>query len=148
VSFFWIRRSRNEVRDANEALSEANVALEKALRARTEFLAATSHEIRTPLNGILGMTQVILSRPTLDAETREKTALVQGAGETMRALVDDILDIAKIETEGVSLARAEFDLPQLCRETVALWVDRARSKGLTLDLVADGAPPRIVEDSG
>ena len=148
VSFFWIRRSRNEVRDANEALSEANAALEKALKARTEFLAATSHEIRTPLNGILGMTQVMLSRTSLDADTREKIGLVHGAGETMRALVDDILDIAKIETEGVELSRAEFDLPQLARETVALWADRARAKGLSLDLVADGAPARIVEDSG
>jgi signal transduction histidine kinase/Tfp pilus assembly protein PilF len=147
-SFFWIRRSRNEVRDANEALSEVNVALEKALKARTEFLAATSHEIRTPLNGILGMTQVILSRAKLDADTREKVALVHGAGETMRALVDDILDMAKIETEGVTLNRAEFDLPQLARETVALWADRARAKGLSLDLAAETAPARIVEDPG
>jgi nitrogen-specific signal transduction histidine kinase len=136
------------VREANEALSEANGALEKALRARTEFLAATSHEIRTPLNGILGMTQVILSRAKLDADTRDKIALVHGAGETMRALVDDILDIAKIETEGVALSRAEFDLPQLARETVALWADRARSKGIALDLDAAAAPARIVEDSG
>jgi signal transduction histidine kinase len=148
VSFFWIRRSRNEVRDANEALSEANAALEKALKARTEFLAATSHEIRTPLNGILGMTQVILSRAKLDPDTRDKVALVHGAGETMRALVDDILDIAKIETEGVALNRAEFDLPQLARETVALWGDRARAKGLSLRLDADAAPARIVEDPG
>jgi signal transduction histidine kinase len=149
VSFFWIRRSRNEVREANAALSDANGALEKALRARTEFLATTSHEIRTPLNGILGMTQVILSRSRgLDADTREKIALVHGAGETMRALVDDILDIAKIETEGVVLNRAELDLPQLCRETVALWADRARGKGLALTLSADGAPARIVEDAG
>ncbi len=148
VSFFWIRRSRNEVREANEALSEVNTALEKALKARTEFLAATSHEIRTPLNGILGMTQVMLSGAKLDAETREKLSLVHGAGETMRALVDDILDMAKIETEGVVLNRGAFDLPQLCRETVALWTDRARAKGVALKLEADDAPRRIVEDSG
>ncbi|HEY0436589.1 MAG TPA: histidine kinase dimerization/phospho-acceptor domain-containing protein, partial [Phenylobacterium sp.] len=101
VSFLWIRKSRNEAHDANDALSEANVALERALKARTEFLASTSHEIRTPLNGILGMTEVMLARSGLDADTREKISLVHGAGETMRALVDDILDIAKIETEGV-----------------------------------------------
>ena len=97
VSFLWIRRSRNDVRAANGKLSEANFALEKALKARTEFLATTSHEIRTPLNGILGMTQVLLGERKIDAETREKIALVHGAGETMRALVDDILDIARME---------------------------------------------------
>ena len=147
VSFLSIRRSRNEVRAANLKLSEANFALEKALKARTEFLAATSHEIRTPLNGILGMTQVMLSG-RLEPEMREKIALVHGAGETMRALVDDILDIAKIETDGVTLNRAELDLPQLCHETVRLWTERAEAKGLELTLDAAGAPGRIVEDSG
>ena len=147
ASFLSIRRSRNEVRGANLKLSEANFALEKALKARTEFLATTSHEIRTPLNGILGMTQVMLSG-RLEPEMREKIALVHGAGETMRALVDDILDIAKIETDGVTLSRAELDLPQLCHETVRLWTERAGAKGLALTLDAAGAPGRIVEDSG
>ena len=148
VSFLWIRRSRNAVRAANGKLSEANFALEKALMARTEFLATTSHEIRTPLNGILGMTQVMLAGQGLDPEVRDKIALVHGAGETMRALVDDILDIARIETDGVTLSRAELDLQQLCHETVRLWSDRAKAKGLALTLDADQAPARIVEDAG
>ena len=148
VSFLWIRRSRNEVRAANGRLSVANFALEKALKARTEFLATTSHEIRTPLNGILGMTQVMLSAPGLDADLRDKIALVHSSGENMRALVDDILDIAKIETDGVTLNRAELDLPALCFETIRLWKARAATKGLTLNLEAADAPPRIVEDAG
>jgi len=148
VSFLWIRRSRNAVRAANGKLSEANFALEKALKARTEFLATTSHEIRTPLNGILGMTQVLLAGRTLDPETREKIALVHGAGETMRALVDDILDIAKMETDGVQLTRAELDLPLLCRESAGLWAGRAKAKAIALNLAIGGAPCRIVEDGG
>ena len=148
VSFLWIRRSRNEVRAANGKLSEANLALEKALKARTEFLATTSHEIRTPLNGILGMTQVLLSERKLDPDLHDKIALVHGAGETMRALVDDILDIAKMETDGVTLVRGELDLPRLCEETSHLWTDRAKAKGLQLSLDASAAPPRIVEDAG
>jgi len=148
VSFLWIRRSRNAVRAANGKLSEANFALEKALKARTEFLATTSHEIRTPLNGILGMTQVLLGGRQLDPETREQIALVHGAGETMRALVDDILDIAKMETDGVQLARVELDLPLLCRETTRLWTERARVKNIALNLQAAGAPARIVADGG
>ena len=148
VSFLWIRRSRNEVRAANGRLSEANFALEKALKARTEFLATTSHEIRTPLNGILGMTQVMLSAEGLDPDLRDKIALVHSSGENMRALVDDILDIAKIETDGVTLNRSELDLPALCFETIRLWKARASAKGLTLNLEAAEAPPRIVEDAG
>ncbi|MDB5423438.1 MAG: tetratricopeptide repeat protein, partial [Phenylobacterium sp.] len=140
VSFLWIRRSRNEVREANGKLSKANWSLEKALKARTEFLATTSHEIRTPLNGILGMTQVILAGRKLDPELREKIVLVHGAGETMRALVDDILDIAKIETDGVTLNRAELELPRLCEETMRLWAERAQAKGLSLALDAAEAP--------
>ena len=148
VSFLWIRRSRNEVRAANGKLGEANFALEKALKARTEFLATTSHEIRTPLNSILGMTQVMLGGRELDPDLREKIALVHGAGETMRALVDDILDIAKMETDGVTLNRAEFNLPQLCHETTRLWTDRAKTKGLTLTLEATDAPVQVIEDAG
>ncbi|HEV7385065.1 MAG TPA: ATP-binding protein, partial [Phenylobacterium sp.] len=148
VSFLWIRRSRNAVRAANGKLGEANFALEKALKARTEFLATTSHEIRTPLNGILGMTQVMLSERKMDPDLREKISLVHGAGETMRALVDDILDMAKIETDGVTLSRAEFDLPQLCHETTRLWTERAKIKGLTLTLDATEAPARVIEDAG
>ncbi len=66
IGFLSIRRSRNQVRDANATLRTTNMALEKALTAKTEFLATTSHEIRTPLNGILGMTQVILAGRSLD----------------------------------------------------------------------------------
>jgi signal transduction histidine kinase len=148
VSVLWIRRSRNEVRAANGKLSLANHALEKALTARTEFLATTSHEIRTPLNGILGMTQVMLSERKLDPDLREKIALVHGAGEAMRALVDDILDIAKIETDGVTLNPVEFDLPQLCQETAQLWTARAKGKGIELNWDTAEAPDRIVEDAG
>ncbi|WP_394762381.1 ATP-binding protein [Phenylobacterium sp.] len=148
VSFLSIRRSRNEVRAANGKLSQANTALEKALKARTEFLATTSHEIRTPLNGVLGMTQVILAGGALDADTRAKVTLVHGAAETMRALVDDILDMARIETDGVTLRASEFDLPQLCRETTNLWRERAAAKGLQVVLDAGAAPRRIVEDPG
>lgn len=148
VGFLSIRRSRNEVRVANGKLSSANLLLEKALKAKTEFLAMTSHEIRTPLNGILGMTQVILHDRRLDPALRDKVALVQGSGESMKALVDDILDAALIETGKMEIVRAEMDLRLLCEETQRLWADRAHLKHLTLTLDAEGAPQRIVADGG
>jgi nitrogen-specific signal transduction histidine kinase len=143
-----VRDSRNLARAANERLRQANQALAKAVRARTEFLANTSHELRTPLNGILGMTEVVLGEPGLDPRLRDRVAVMNAGAETMRALVDDVLDMARIETDGVTLHRAAFDLKRLGREAVRLWSDRAAAKGLALTCDLSDAPGRIVEDAG
>jgi signal transduction histidine kinase/CheY-like chemotaxis protein len=126
---FTIRRSR-------DALAKSNTALGKALEAKTEFLATTSHEIRTPLNGILGMTQVMLADQKTDAATRERLSVVYGAGTTMRALVDDILDVAKIETGKMTIDEAPTDVRRTILDSARMWEDQARAKGLrfTLDL--------------
>ncbi|MCX8474716.1 MAG: ATP-binding protein [Sphingomonas sp.] len=143
-----IRRSRNQVRATNVVLGETNVALEKALKAKTEFLATTSHEIRTPLNGILGMTQVMLADPKLDAGTRDRIGIVHGAGVTMRSLVDDILDVAKMETGNLTVDAAPMDLPATLREVTRLWEEQARGKGLGFRLELGDAPGWIVSDAG
>lgn len=142
-----IRRSRNKVRAANIVLGETNAALEKALKAKTEFLATTSHEIRTPLNGILGMTQVMLSDPKLEAQTRERIGIVHGAGVTMRTLVDDILDVAKMETGNLSVEAAPMDLCATLRDVTRLWEEQARAKGLAFRLELSHAPHWIVSDA-
>lgn len=143
-----LRRSRNQVRATNVVLGETNVALEKALRAKTEFLATTSHEIRTPLNGILGMTQVMLADPKLEAETRDRIGIVHGAGVTMRSLVDDILDVAKMETGNLTVEALPLDLCATLREVTRLWEEQARGKGLTFRLELSHAPGWIVSDAG
>ena len=148
LGFFSLRRSRNEVRAANVSLRSSNQALEKALKAKTDFLATTSHEIRTPLNGILGMTQVLLADRKLDDEVKDKISLVHGAGETMRALVDDILDLAKMETGNLTIERTEIDLRSIVGETGRLWAEKARSKGLELTVEVEDGLGRIVEDGG
>ncbi|MBS0480071.1 MAG: tetratricopeptide repeat protein [Proteobacteria bacterium] len=141
-----IRRSRDQVRAANVDLASTNVALGKALAAKTEFLATTSHEIRTPLNGILGMTQVMLADQKLDAATRDRINVVHGAGVSMRALVDDILDVAKMETGNLTVEKAPVDLPAMLRDVSRMWEDQARAKGLTFDLDIGAAPARIESD--
>lgn len=148
IGLFTIRRSRNQVRAANIELGETNVALEKALKAKTEFLATTSHEIRTPLNGILGMTQIMLRDPSVPAQTRDRLGIVHGAGMTMRALVDDILDVAKMETGNLTVELAATDLPALLRDVTRMWEEQARGKGLEFKLETDGAPAWIETDSG
>jgi signal transduction histidine kinase len=153
AAMLGVRRSRNLARAANRRLRETNLLLEKALRVRTEFLANISHELRTPLNGVLGMTEVVLAQPDLAPDLRERIAVTHAGAETLRALVDDILDLARIETDGVTLHRDVLDLPKLCREAVQMWSDKAAAKGLALtcaveDAPGRAAPQRIVEDAG
>ena len=145
VGFASLRRSRNQVRDANTVLSEVNTRLEGALKAKTDFLATTSHEIRTPLNGILGMTQILLTR-RLDRETREQIEVVHGAGETMRALVDDILDVAKMETGEIKVAAEPTRARAILEETERLWRGHAQAKGIDLSLDIQGVPDSIRSD--
>ncbi|MES2095711.1 MAG: ATP-binding protein [Pseudomonadota bacterium] len=141
-----IRRSRNEVRAANIDLESTNAALGKALAAKTEFLATTSHEIRTPLNGILGMTQVMLADQRLDPTMRDRIGVVHGAGVSMRALVDDILDVAKMETGNLTIERAPVDLPAMLKDVSRMWQDQAAAKGVGFELDLSDAPPRIESD--
>lgn len=146
LGFFSMRRSRDRIRAANDQLGVANTALERALKAKTEFLATTSHEIRTPLNGILGMTQVILADGSLTDRVRERLNLVQGAGETMKCLVDDLLDAAKVETGAVTVHPEAFDLQRALRQAEVFWSGQAQAKGLAIILDLTAAPTRIVAD--
>lgn len=142
-----LRRSRNQVRAANIDLAATNNALGKALAAKTEFLATTSHEIRTPLNGILGMTQVMLADPNLAAPVRERIGVVHGAGVTMRALVDDILDVAKMETGNLTIERAPLDLRATLGDVTKMWAEQARARGIGFVLDLDDAPAWIEGDA-
>jgi signal transduction histidine kinase len=141
-----IRRSRNDVRAANVDLEASNAALGKALAAKTEFLATTSHEIRTPLNGILGMTQVMLADRRLDPALRDRIGVVHGAGVSMRALVDDILDVAKMETGNLTIEQAPVDLAAMLRDVSRMWQDQAAAKGVEFELDVSEAPHWIESD--
>lgn len=144
IWLFTLQRSRNAIRAANDDLAETNAALGKALAAKTEFLATTSHEIRTPLNGILGMTEVMLTDRGLSADLRDRLGVVHGAGITMRALVDDILDVAKMETGRLTIEQAPYDLEATIRDASRLWEEQAAAKGLSFALVL-GECPRWVQ---
>jgi signal transduction histidine kinase len=144
---FTIRRSRDHVRAVAADLRVSNDALGKALAAKTEFLASTSHEIRTPLNGILGMTQVMLSDRRLEPSVRDRLGVVHAAGTTMKALVDDILDVAKMETGNLTIEDAPFVARDTLTDAARLWEDQARGKGLTFETDLANAPGRIMGDA-
>ena len=140
IGVVTLRRSRDRVRAANSDL-------EKALAAKTEFLATTSHEIRTPLNGILGMTQVMLADHRIAGSTRDRLAVLHGAGVTMRALVDDILDAAKIESGRLMIEDAPFDLAAMLRDSARLWHDQAAAKALVFHAELTDCPGMIQGDA-
>jgi CheY-like chemotaxis protein len=102
---------------------------EDANREKSEFLATMSHEIRTPLNGILGMAQALdADRPS--AEQRPRLRVIRRCGETLLTILNDILDLAKVEAGQMTLEREEFDLEHAARGAVATFGPLAEAKGL------------------
>lgn len=146
AGYISMRRSRDAIGRVNDRLNDSNRMLEKANNAKTEFLATTSHEIRTPLNGILGMSQVILQDKSLSPEIRERLSVVETAGKSMKAIVDDLLDVAKIETGKVTLNIGEVQLRELIDEACLLWRDNASNKGLGFEVDLGNCPQFVEAD--
>jgi signal transduction histidine kinase/ActR/RegA family two-component response regulator len=142
-----LQQRSEELARLNQDLSKARDAAESANRVKSEFLAAMSHEIRTPLNGILGMLHLLANSP-LDADQRAKLETLQHSAESLMSLLNDILDIAKIEAGRIDLHIAPFSMRDLIGNLVTLWQPSMQSKGLTLAAgVAPEMPPLIMGDA-
>jgi signal transduction histidine kinase/CheY-like chemotaxis protein len=121
-------------------------ALGAASRAKSAFLANMSHEIRTPMNGVLGLTQVMLAEP-LPVHQRERLELIQRSGEVMVALVNQVLDLARIEAGKFELAPTPVAVAQLLRDVHDLFGSLAKQKGLGLSLeLQPGLPEAVLAD--
>ncbi|MFI4975384.1 MAG: ATP-binding protein [Caulobacterales bacterium] len=118
---------------AEVALVQAREAAETANRAKSTFLATMSHEIRTPLNGVLGMAQA-LAADNLSADQRERVAVIRESGEALLAILNDVLDLSKIEAGKLELDEAEFDLEEIARGSHSVFAALANKKGLTFSL--------------
>jgi len=124
-------------------LEEARLRADAASRAKSDFLSRMSHEIRTPLNGILGMTDLLRTRP-LAAEDHEYVETIHASGKMLAHQIDEILDLSKIEAGQLSLEYLEFDLYALINTTLRIFQPQAHAKHLQLQETINPRTPFLL----
>ncbi|MCD7100036.1 ATP-binding protein [Stenotrophomonas sp. MMGLT7] len=141
----WLYRRRLQRRHAWQLALQKQELAEQASLAKTRFLATLGHEVRTPMTGVLGMSELLLATP-LDGKQRSYTESIRRAGSHLLRLVNDALDLARIEAGRLDLEPQHFDLRQLVAEVEGLMAPMAVRRGLRFEL--DNALPAVVTAYG
>jgi len=145
-----LRQALDEIEQANARLVQANERLTEANRAKSEFLARVSHELRTPLNAIIGFSELLRDPASraLSPEQCEFLSDIHSSGEHLLRLINDILDLSKIEAGKMELHRATTDVPRALRDAAAMLRAQAAQKGLALEVVTAPEARAALVDPG
>ncbi len=140
------RAAAKRMDELTRGLREEREKALEATRAKSTFIAVTSHELRTPMNGLLGMAHA-LQRSTLDPVQREQIALMIKSGDSLMQLLNDVLDLSRVEAGKVELAPIDMTLQDVVGEVVDAWRDAAVFKNLSLNVdYAPDLPPGVHAD--
>lgn len=134
-----------ELQETIDGLRRARDEATAASRAKSTFLSVMSHEIRTPLNGILGMTQVMIHE-TSDEQTRSRLDIVQQSGESLLAILNDLLDLSRVEAGKMELESIPFDMREVLRGAYSAFTALANKKGLSMRLDIEAIEGRYIGD--
>ncbi len=130
-------------KESERALLRAKEAAESADKSKSEFLTIVSHEIRTPINGVIGFAKLLYETP-LSSEQREYVDMIRNSSRNLEALINDILDLSRIEAGQLTIDRSPFALRDCVQDILAFFQPQARAAALKLDLRIDPAVPVIV----
>jgi len=140
-----MRNAQRRALEAKRQAEEAKASADAASRAKSQFLANMSHEIRTPMNAVLGFSQLLERDRSLSDDARSKVSVIQKSGAHLLGIINDVLEMSRIESGKLELRTVSIDLHDLLNDMAMLFRQRAREKGLEFRVSVESDLPRYVE---